>query len=232
MDETFSKLTRYSCKVSSENIDPSDEEFSSEIKEDSELLASALGGWAGVVDSGLPFAVFTIAYLVSDRNLETTLYASVGTAAVLALLRLARRQSLQQVFSGLIGIAIAAFLAKRTGNADNFFLPGIITNAVYASACLISIAVHKPLLGYVIEAMRGRDMSWVKDPDAHRLFSTVTWLWALIFGVRVAIMFPLFLLGQTAALGTLKILLGYPLFALGIFITFKLLAKSKKVSET
>lgn len=213
------------------NTDPNDEEFASEIKDDSELLASALGGWAGVIDSGLPFVVFTIAYLVTDRDLETTLYASVGTAAVLALLRLFRRQSLQQVFSGLIGIAIAAFLAQRTGNADNFFLPGIITNAVYAGACLVSIAIHKPLLGYVIEALRGRDMSWVNDPEAHRLFSTITWLWALIFGVRVAIMFPLYLLGQTAALGSLKILLGYPLFALGIFITFKLLAKSKKASE-
>lgn len=208
--------------------DPMNEDVVSEIKDDSALLASALGGWSGVVDAGLPFVVFTIAYLVTDRDLETTLYAAVGTAAVLALLRLVRRQSLQQVFSGLIGIGIAAFLAQRTGNADNFFLPGIITNAVYATVCVISIAIHKPLLGYVIEAMRGRDMSWVKDPIAHRLFSTITWLWALIFGARVAIMFPLYLLGQTAALGTLKVLLGYPLFALGIFVTYRLLAKSRK----
>jgi intracellular septation protein A len=167
--------------------DPTNEDVVSEIKDDSALLASALGGWTGVIDAGLPFMVFTIVYLVTDRDLETTLYAAVGTAAVLALLRLVRRQSLQQVFSGLIGIGIAAFLAQRTGNADNFFLPGIITNAAYASVCLISIAIHKPLLGYVIEAMRGRDMSWVRDPESLRLFSTITWLWALIFGVRVAI---------------------------------------------
>jgi hypothetical protein len=217
--------------VSDNNSDPSNEDVESEIKDDSALLASALGGWAGVLDSGLPFVVFTVAYLVTDRDLESTLYASVGTAAVLAVFRLLRRQSLVQVFSGLIGIAIAAFLAQRTGNAENFFLPGIITNALYASACLISIAIHKPLLGYVIEAMRGRDMSWVRDPQAHRLFSTITWLWTLIFGIRVALMFPLYLLGQTAALGTLKLLLGYPLFALGIFVTFKLLARAKKETQ-
>lgn len=213
--------------MSSADSNPNDEGMVSEVKDDSELLASALGGWAGVIDSGLPFVVFTVAYLVTDRDLETTLYASVGTAAILAVLRLLRRQSLQQVVSGLIGIGIAAFLARRTGNADNFFLPGIITNTAYASVCLISIAIRKPLLGYVIEAMRGRDMSWVKNPQSLRLFSTITWLWALMFGIRVAIMFPLYLLGQTAALGTLKILLGYPLFALGIFVTFKLLANSK-----
>ena len=213
------------------DLEPHEEDLVSEIKDDSELLAKVLGGWAGVIDSGLPFLIFTIVYLVTDNDLETTLYASVGTAAVIAVLRLIRRQSLQQVLSGLIGIGIAAFLAKRTGNADNFFLPGIITNAVYASVCLISIAIRRPLLGYVIEAMRGRDMSWVKDHEAHRLFSTITWLWVLIFGLRVAIMFPLFLLGQTAALGTLKIILGYPLFALGIFVTFKLLAKAKKETK-
>lgn len=215
-----------------DDVNPNEEDLISEIKDDSELLAKALGGWAGILDSGLPFLVFSVAYLATNQNLETTLYASVGTAALLAILRLVRRQSLQQVASGLIGIAIAAVIAQRTGNAANFFLPGIITNALYAAACLISISIHKPLLGYVIQAMRGRDMSWVNDHREHSLFSTITWLWTLIFGVRVIIMFPLFLLGQTTALGTLKLLLGYPLFALGIFLTFRLLSRSKQSSST
>lgn len=213
--------------MSEANPNPQDEGIVHEIKEDSELLAKALGGWAGVIDSGLPFLVFTIAYLSTDRNLEVTLYAALGTAAILALLRLARRQSLQQVLAGLFGIAIAAFIARRTGNADNFFLPGILTNAAYAAACLISILIKRPLLGYVLEAMRGNDMSWVKNHKKHKLFSTITWLWTLIFGIRVAIMLPLYFLGQTAALGTLKILLGYPLFALAIFATYRLLTKDK-----
>ena len=210
--------------------DPNDEGIVHEIKDDSELLAKALGGWAGIVDSGLPFLVFTIAYLATDRNLQVTLYAALGTAAILALLRLARRQSLQQVLAGLFGIAIAAFLARRTGNADNFFLPGILTNAAYTAACLVSILAKRPLLGYVLEAMRGNDMSWVKDTKKHKLFSTITWLWTLMFGIRVAIMLPLYFLGQTAALGTLKILLGYPLFALAIFLTYRLLTKDKLLS--
>jgi len=204
-----------------------DESIVHEIKEDSELLAKALGGWSGVIDSGLPFLVFTISYLATDRNLEVTLYAALGTAVFLALLRLVRRQTLQQVVGGLFGIVIAAFIARRTGNADNFFLPGILTNATYGAACLVSIFAKRPLLGYVLEAMRGNDMSWVKDAKKHKLFSTITWLWTLIFGIRVAIMLPLYLLSQTAALGTLKILLGYPLFALGIFVTYRLLTKDK-----
>ena len=220
--------------MSDVNQDPQDEgfvnEIKHEIKDDSELLAKALGGWAGVIDSGLPFMVFTIAYLFPDRNLQVTLYAALGTAAILAVLRLARRQSLQQVLAGLFGIAIAAFLASRTGNADDFFLPGILTNAAYTAACLVSILAKRPLLGYVLEAMRGNDMSWVKDSKKHKLFSTITWLWTLMFGIRVAIMLPLYFLGQTAALGTLKILLGYPLFALSILMTYRLLTRDKLLS--
>ena len=217
--------------MSEPNPKSQDENIVNEIKEDSELLAKALGGWAGVIDSGLPFMVFTIAYLATDRNLQVTLYAALGTAAILALLRLVRRQTLQQVFSGLLGIAIAAFFARRTGNADNFFLPGILTNAAYAAACLISIVAKRPLLGYVVEAMRGNDMSWVKDKKKHKLFSTITWFWTLTFGIRVAIMLPLYFLGQTAALGTLKILLGYPLFALSILVTYRLLTRDKLSSS-
>jgi hypothetical protein len=217
--------------MSEPNPKSQDESIVHEIKDDSELLAKALGGWSGVIDSGLPFLVFTIAFLVTDRNLQVTLYAALGTAAILALLRLLRRQTLQQVLAGLFGIAIAAFIARRTGNADNFFLPGILTNAAYAAACLISIVAKRPLLGYVLEAMRGNDMSWVKDKKKHKLFSTITWLWTLIFGIRVAIMLPLYFLGQTAALGTLKILLGYPLFALAIFVTYRLLTKEKLTSS-
>jgi hypothetical protein len=217
--------------MSEPNPKSQDESIVNEIKDDSELLAKVLGGWSGVIDSGLPFMVFTIAYLATDRNLQVTLYAALGTAAVLALLRLARRKSLQQVASGLLGIAVAAFFAQRTGNADDFFLPGILTNAAYAVACLISIFAKRPLLGYVIEALRGNDMSWVKDSKKHRLFSTITWLWTLMFGIRVAIMLPLYFLGQTAALGTLKILLGYPLFALAIVVTYRLLTKDKLASS-
>lgn len=213
--------------MSDVNQDSSDDGIVNEIKEDSELLARALGGWAGVIDSGLPFLVFTIVYLATDRNLQVAIYAALGTAAILALLRLARKQSLRQVLAGLLGIAIAAFIARRTGNADNFFLPGILTNAAYTAACLVSILVKRPLLGYVLETMRGNDMSWVKDKKQHKLFSTITWLWTLMFGIRVAIMLPLYFLGQTAALGTSKILLGYPLFALVIFLTYRLLTENK-----
>ena len=208
------------------------EEFVEEIVDDSALLANALGGWKGILDSGLPSMVFILGYMISDHDLKLSIWAALGSAAVLAVVRLIQRQTLQQVLSGLLGVAIAAYLTSRTGSAENFFLPGILTNLAYFTVCLVSIFIKRPLLGFVIAGMRGQDMSWRKDPAAHRLFSTATWIWTLVFGIRVGLMLPLYFAGMTEALGVLKIVLGWPLFALGAYATYRLLTASKVQSQT
>ena len=50
-----------------------------------------------------------------------------------------RRESPQNVISSLAGVGLAAFIATKSGKAENFFLPGLLANAAYASAFLISI---------------------------------------------------------------------------------------------
>jgi hypothetical protein len=212
--------------MESENSSQSDDDLIHELSDDSALLANALGGWKGVIDSGLPSTVFIVGYMVSGHNLNVSIWAALASAAVLAVVRLVRRQSLQQVLSGLLGVALAAFLAHRSGTAQNFFLPGILTNLAYATLCFGSILIKRPVLGYVLSAMRGQDMSWRNDPLQHRLFSTATWIWTLVFGLRVAIMLPLYFMGQTEALGFLKLALGWPLFALGAYATYRLLTNA------
>ena len=207
------------------------EEFFEEIVDDSALLANALGGWKGILDSGLPSIVFILGYMVSDHDLRVSVWAALTAAATLAVIRLIQKQSLQQVFSGLLGVGIAAYLTSKTGSAENFFLPGILTNLAYGVVCLVSIAIKRPVLGFVIAGMRGQDMSWRHDPKQHRLFSTATWIWTLVFGIRVGLMLPLYFAGKTEALGVLKIILGWPLFALGAYATYRLLTAAKIQDE-
>ena len=213
--------------MTSQHPDEPIEELVEEIADDSALLAKALGGWKGILDSGLPSIVFILGYMVTDHNLQVSIWAALTAAAVLAVIRLIQKQTLQQVLSGLLGVAIAAYLTSRTGSAENFFLPGILTNLAYGTVCLLSIFIKRPLLGYVIAGMRGQDMSWRNDPIQYRLFSTATWIWTLVFGIRVGLMLPLYFAGNTEALGVLKIVLGWPLFALGAYATYRLLTATK-----
>ena len=217
--------------MTSENSSEAENDLIHELSDDSALLAKALGGWSGIIDSGLPSTVFIVGYMVSSHNLNVSVWAAIASAAILAAIRLLRRQSLQQVFSGLFGVGLAAYLAHRTGTAQNFFLPGILTNLGYTILCFGSILIKQPVLGFVLAGMRGQDMSWRKDPQQHQLFSTATWIWTLVFGIRVAIMLPLYFMGQTEALGFLKLALGWPLFALGAYATYRLLTNATKATQ-
>ena len=102
-------------------------------------LAEALGGAHGLADSSLPGLAFVVAYTISGSDLQTAIVGRVGVAVVLTAVRLARRETLQFAFAGLVGVGIAAFIAERTGRAEDFFLPGLLLNAGYALAYAISI---------------------------------------------------------------------------------------------
>ncbi|MEK9956623.1 MAG: DUF3159 domain-containing protein, partial [Actinomycetota bacterium] len=95
-----------------------------ELRAEGLILERAIGGWRGMVDSGLPTVVFITVYIVAGRDLAPALIAAVVTGSVLAIYRLIRRQRLQQVLTGFLGLAVAAGFSAWTGQAENFFLPG------------------------------------------------------------------------------------------------------------
>ena len=51
-----------------------------EVRAEALLLERAIGGWRGVIDSGLPTAVFVIAYVVTGGTLRTSLIAAIAAA--------------------------------------------------------------------------------------------------------------------------------------------------------
>jgi len=213
------------------NFEVALEDAVEEVVDDTALLSNALGGWRGMVDSGLPSIAFLLAYLGSSHNLKLSIEVALATGVVLTVERIARRKSLQQVLSGGLGLAVSAYITSRSGHAQNFFLPGILTNLGYFVVCLTSLIVKRPVLGYVISGLKGQTTSWVQDTAMHRLYSTVTLLWVIVFGLRVGIMLPLYLAGAVAALGIVKLVLGWPLYLLGIYATVRVLKASSSVGE-
>src|ERR1700710_2714162 len=104
-------------------------------------IADAIGGPAGMVESSVPAVAFVVAYSASGSDTRLSAGIAVGLAALIAGARLVRRESPRFALSGLVGVGFAAFVATRSGKAENFFLPGLLANAGYAAAFLISIAI-------------------------------------------------------------------------------------------
>ena len=190
-----------------------------------EQLGKALGGIRGVIDAAVPTAGFTVAYLLTHQ-LKLSLAIGVGAALVLLAARLVQKSTPQFVLNSLVGIAVAAFFALRTGKAQNVFLPGILYNAGYAAAMLLSILTRWPVVGFMIGAVTTHDpFAWRRDPAIVRLCSRLTWLLLIPCLIRVAVQWPLYLADQVGWLGATKIALGWPLQVAGLAAMVWILAR-------
>jgi hypothetical protein len=116
---------------------------------DRHLVLEQLGGWRGMVDATLP----TIAFIGANSlgGLRTGIWAALGAALLVFLLRLVRRESVQQAVSGLFAVGIAVAIAAFTGQARDFYVPGIIRNAGLTVILFGSVLVRRPLVGVVAE---------------------------------------------------------------------------------
>ena len=194
-------------------------------------LAKALGGIRGTVEAAVPTAAFAIVWMAT-RQLELALGVSIGAAAVLLAARLVQRQTLQFVLTSMIGIAVAAFFALRSGKAEDAFLPGIMYNAVVAAAVIFSIIVRWPFIGFLIGSVTGDPTGWRKDPAIVRLCTRLTWLFVLPNVIRVAVQWPIYLTGNVGLLAAAKIALGWPLFVGALALMLAVLARGHTPIET
>jgi hypothetical protein len=160
---------------------------------------------------------------VSGQDTSVAAVVALALAAALSIARLVRGQTLQFALSGAAGVALAAFVATRTGRAEDFFLPGLLLNVAYATAYTVSILIRRPLLGVVVQLMTQRGPEWREDPEELRAYSRASWVWVGLFVARLAAQLPLYLAGEVVVLGVLKVAMGVPLFAVAIWLSYLLL---------
>lgn len=187
------------------------------------LLDQAVGGWRGLIDSGAPALVFVTCYLATGQQMRPSLIAALIAGLGIMVWRLLRREPLQQVISGFVGIAISAWVASRTGRPQDFFLIGILTNLGYGLAMLVSLLVGWPAIGLLVGSLQGDPVGWRKVMRLRAAYRLCTWIWVGVFFGRLAFTVPLYLAGAVGALGVAKVLLGWPPFLLAVYLCYRVL---------
>ncbi len=190
---------------------------------DSKSLLAGIGGPLGIAEAVLPATVFSIAYAITKEALP-----AVGSAASLSILfiliRVVRKQSLQQAIIGALAIALASFLALRDGGqAADYFLTGFFTNAAYGSAFLISVLIRRPLMGYVAQLLFGLT-NWRTSREYKRL-RFITLIWVGFFSARLLVQVPLYLAGQVELLAASRLVMGAPAYAGLLALTWILMRR-------
>lgn len=201
-------------------------------------LGASIGGPRGVVEALLPGILFVTAFSVT-RNLRLSIALAVGAAVLAVLARAVTRSNPTQAVSGVVGVVVCAIFAARSGEARDFYVPGFWVNLGYGAVYLLSTvpfrrfrlpgtSVHVgpgpfPLLGLLLGPLTGEGLSWRRDPQRLRAYQRVTWLWAAVFALRLAVQLPLYFADAVGPLGVARLAMGVPLFATAAWLTWMVL---------
>jgi len=202
--------------------DTFDETASTEAVEEEEkpapTLLEQMGGVSGLIYSSVPVLVFVGVYLPS-QSLAAAIWSSVGSAIAILIWRIIRKEPVQPAISGIFGVAVAAFIAYRTGSARGYFLFGIWTSLAYGGAFLVSMLVRWPLTGVAWSALNGTGMGWRADRIGRRYYDVATAVWVIVFGARFVVQHWLYASNQVGWLAFARIAMGWPLTAIAALVT-------------
>lgn len=183
-----------------------------------EQISTRLGGWRGMVEAAVPISVFIVVNLV--WSLRPAVIASVSVAVLVAVIRLLQRRPVRYAVNGLLGIGLGAVIAWRSGEAKDFYLPGILISYGYAAAMIASVVVRHPLIGWLYSVLfTGGRGDWRADRRLMRTFSWLTLLWAAVWVVKVSAQAGLYLADEEHLLGVARLVLGAPPYALLLAVT-------------
>ncbi|SDY47176.1 Protein of unknown function [Micromonospora pattaloongensis] len=183
-----------------------------------EMVADQLGGVRGLVESSVPVVVFVLVNVIAE--LRPAVIAAVGTALAIGVLRLVQRRPIRHAVNGLFGVGVGALIAWRSGDAKDFYLPGILYGVAYGLALLGSVAIRQPMVGWIWSMIvAGGRSDWRTDPPLIRLFNRLTVLWGVVWLAKVAAQAALYLADMETALGVARLVLSTPLYALLLAFT-------------
>ncbi|MEU0127000.1 MULTISPECIES: DUF3159 domain-containing protein [unclassified Streptomyces] len=175
------------------------------------------GGTRGMVYSALPALAFVVANAMG--GLAVGIMVALGIAVIIGIERLVRKESVSPALGGVFGVAIAAGVAWWTGSAKDYFLLGIWLSLAGAVLFLGSVVVRWPLAGVIWNSMTGKGQVWRKERRSRFYFDIATVTLALIFAARFVVQQYLYAQDEVGSLGVAKIVMGYPLLAVGLLVT-------------
>ena len=196
--------------------------------EDREKVLQAFGGKKGLIDSGIPAVIFLVVFNIADA-LRPALISAIAVSALLTIIRLARRETVQHAMSGFIGVLICAWFANRTGNASDLYIPKLLTNLGYGTVYLIGNLVGWPIMGLVLGPILGENLKWRNYPERKRAYTLASWLWVAMFFTRIAVQYPIYRTGNVNLLGTVNLAMGYPLFIATAYGTWQIIKNAPAI---
>lgn len=171
-------------------------------------LSELVSGRVGIADGVVPPLAFVA--LNPFLGLAASGAVGLGTAVMITVWRLLQGRTVRFAVAGLAGTGLAAALALRSGSAEDYFLPGIISGAVTTALIVASIAVGRPFVAWTSWLSRGWPIRWYWHQQVRPAYTRASWIWAGFFALRTATQWWLYAGGETIGLAVVRVVLGWP----------------------
>lgn len=106
-------------------------------------LIEAFGGVRGMVETVVPGLLFVTIFTI-NKDLHSAAIAALATSVLLVVVRLVMKDTVKHAFSGVFGVAFGVVFAMMTGNAKDFYLPGMLYTLGLALAYIITTLAGVP----------------------------------------------------------------------------------------
>ncbi|MET9621995.1 MULTISPECIES: DUF3159 domain-containing protein [unclassified Streptomyces] len=204
--------------------DAKDAQASKEVTE--AALFEAFGGVRGMVETVVPGLLFVTIFTI-NKDLHISAIAALAVSLALVVVRLIRRDTVKHAFSGVFGVAFGVVFAMMTGNAKDFYLPGMLYTLGLALAYIITTLAGVPLIGLILGPVFKENLSWrTRNPGRKKAYAKASWAWGLILLGKCAILFPMYWWADTTKFGWVLVALKIPPFLLAVYLTWVFLAKA------
>lgn len=171
---------------------------------------------SGLAQSSIPSAVFVLAD--EGFGLRTGIGVALGVGVVFAAVRAVKKQPVQPILGGFVGLAVSSFMAWRTGAARDYFLPDIWFSLACACVLTLSILVGRPLVGVAWSALNGTPAVWRHDPTARFGYQIATATLAAMYAVRFGVQHWLYDRQSASWMAVAKVAVNYPLWGLALCV--------------
>ena len=177
-----------------------------EIKEE---LSSMFAGRRNLIDTILPPLLFVI--INEFVGFDAAMWSSLIVAAVLAVYRTIRGQSVFSAFGGVAGVLIAVLAAKWIGRDESYFLPGILSNVFWVVVFGISMLVGRPVLALGSYFLRRWPIEWYWHPRVRPAYMEISLIWLVMLSGRTMLQVYLYNNQAVGELAMLTLFTGAPM---------------------
>jgi hypothetical protein len=181
---------------------------SSKAHEAVDELRAVASSRGQLLDAVLPPQVFLAVGALAGA--QTAMMAALTTAGGFVLVRGLRRQPVTLALLGLVGSAAALLASLLLRRSEVFFLPDLVTQSALAAACLVSVAVRRPLVAWTSHLVRRWPRAWFWHPRVLPAYQEVTLAWVGFFLLQALYQWTLLQQQQVAWLATASIVNGLP----------------------